>query len=100
MQKLYVLIRKDLGAAYGAVQAGHAVAEWLLQHGQSSEWQNGTLIYLSVENEEELNHWIFKMDKRNMEWTGFREPDMGNQMTAIACLTDTNMFDKLKLWGE
>jgi hypothetical protein len=33
MKKLYVLIRKDLDPSYQAVQAGHAVAEWLLQHG-------------------------------------------------------------------
>jgi len=40
------------------------------------------------------------MNKKNMKWTGFREPDLGNQMTAIACLTDSNMFSGLKLWGE
>jgi hypothetical protein len=53
-----------------------------------------------VTNEEELMYWTFKLDKRNMKWTGFKEPDMNNQMTAIACLTDSNVFDKLKLWGE
>ena len=100
MKKLYVLIRKDLGLSYGAVQAGHAVAEWMLQHGQGAEWQNGTLIYLSVADEKELMYWTFKLDKRNMKWTGFREPDVNNQMTAIACLTDSNMFSGLKLWGE
>ena len=30
--KLYVLIDKNLDPIYGAVQAGHAVAEWLLEH--------------------------------------------------------------------
>lgn len=38
------------------------------------------------------------MEKKNMKWTGFREPDIDNQLTAIACLTDTNMFSSLKLW--
>lgn len=31
MQKLYVLIRSDLSHEQQAVQAGHAVAEWLLK---------------------------------------------------------------------
>lgn len=30
--KLYILIDKNLDTIYGAVQGGHAVAEWLLQH--------------------------------------------------------------------
>jgi len=28
--RLYILIRKDLPTKYGAVQAGHAVAAWML----------------------------------------------------------------------
>jgi len=32
MKKLYILIRKDLSNSYRTVQAGHAVAEWMLQH--------------------------------------------------------------------
>ena len=30
--KLYVLIDKSLDPIYGAVQGGHAVAEWLLEN--------------------------------------------------------------------
>ena len=99
MQKLYILINKELGS-YGSIQGGHAVAEWLLQHGQGSEWRNGTLIYLGVDNEEVLKNWTFKLDKNNMQWTGFIEPDIGNKMTAIACLTDSKIFSKLKLWSN
>jgi hypothetical protein len=35
-----------------------------------------------------------------MKWTGFREPDIGDQMTAIACLTDSKLFSNLKLFGS
>lgn len=33
--KLYVIVRTDMPPAYQAVQAGHAVAEWLLQPGHT-----------------------------------------------------------------
>lgn len=30
--RLYVLVRKDIPKGYQAVQAGHAVAEYMLRH--------------------------------------------------------------------
>ncbi len=55
-RKLFVLVRKDLSRSQQAVQAGHAVAEYLLR-GPSTFWENGTLVYLSVENETNLKLW-------------------------------------------
>ena len=102
MQKLYVLINKELGLIYSAVQAGHAVAEWMLRYGygQLKEWENGTLIYLDVDNEQDLMLWSERLNRRGMEWIGFREPDIGDQLTAIACLTDSKVFSNLKLFLE
>jgi hypothetical protein len=51
-----------------------------------------------VDNEQELMNWILKVETKGLKWAEFREPDIGNQMTAIACLTDTNVFSKLKLY--
>lgn len=97
-KKLYILIRKDLAPAYQAVQAGHAVAAWLLRNpGQAAEWGNHTLIYLQIDNEEELQYWGEKLDRRGLEWTGFREPDIDNQLTAIACYSNGKPFANLKL---
>lgn len=101
MKKLYILIRKDLSNSYRTVQAGHAVAEWMLQHSQlpeTQEWGNGTLIYLDVEDEKELELWTQRLDRRDIKWVGFREPDIGNQLTTIACLTDSKIFSNLKLF--
>ncbi len=89
-QKLYVLVRKDLSKSQQAVQAGHAVAEYLL-HGPITKWENGTLIYLGVNNEQELVDW--KMQLNN--YIEFREPDIGNQITAIA--TEENKFSGMRL---
>ena len=31
--KLYVLCDKNLDPIYGAIQGGHAIAQWLIEHG-------------------------------------------------------------------
>lgn len=92
--RLYVLVRKDLSPSYRAVQAGHAVAEWLL-HDQS--WQNDTLVYLTTRDEWSLCRWADKLDSKDIKWVGFREPDLGNQLTAIAVLSDGKIFKNLEL---
>lgn len=93
-RRLYVLVRKDLPESYRAVQAGHAVAEWLL-HDRS--WNNETLIYLSVPNEVGLYRWADKLCRRKINFVGFKEPDIGNQLTALAVLNDGKIFKNLEL---
>ena len=88
--KLYILIDKNLDPIYGAVQGGHAVAEWLLENWQIQgngdpawEWRNDYLIYLSVD----VNEWYEKLAPfapNHFRWTYFREPDLNNKITAIA----------------
>lgn len=93
--KLYVITRRDLSISQQAVQAGHAVAELILQD-QHTGW-NGTLVYLGVEDEEILSRWVSKLDLRRKTYTKFREPDIGDQLTAIACIDEGSIFSKLKL---
>lgn len=83
--KLYVLISDKLEPIYGAVQGGHAIAQFLIEH-PNSEWQNNTVVYLSCN----LNKFIRQMNKRIYigkyeEYSVFQEPDLDNQITAIAC---------------
>ena len=100
MKKMYVLIRKDLDPSYQAVQAGHALAQFMLEHpDQAQDWDNHTLIYLRVKNEDELKKWWMKID--NMEedapYSTFREPDIGNELTAIATYGNGELYRKLRL---
>jgi len=94
--KLYVLVCKNLSNSQRAVQAGHVVAEFLL-NGPKTSWSNGILVYLGVENEFELEKWIFKLNCKEIKWIGFKEPDIGNQLTAIASEGNDKVFKKLKL---
>ena len=64
--KLYVLVREDLNPTYQAVQSGHAVAQYMLEHGY---WKNETLVYLSVKNEQQLEKWKYKLDKISAKYS-------------------------------
>lgn len=91
----YVLIDQKLDAVYGCVQGGHAVAQWLLEH-PNQEWNNSYLIYLYAD----LDKWKVRLDLVNKDYSSFYEPDLDNQLTAIALQDDGRMFKKLKLVRE
>lgn len=80
---------------YQGVQGGHALAQWLLEN-PNQTWNNDYLIYLQVED---INKFMFKLDIKNIKYSKFIEPDMGNQITAIACQSTDKIFEKLKLMG-
>lgn len=75
MLKLYVLIRDDMSEAQQAVQAGHAIAKFGLEHPEEFRaWQEGsnTLIYLSVV---EPHWWATVLADGDVKYSMFREPD-------------------------
>ena len=96
--KLYILTRRDIGIKYAGVQAGHALAQWMLENPtQAKEWNNGTLVYLSVSCEEDLKAWGKNLDELGISWSGFREPDIGNELTAISTYGNGELYMELKL---
>jgi hypothetical protein len=94
--KLFVITRKDLSNSQQAVQAGHAVAEFLLR-GPKTNWSNGTLVYLGVENKKELDRLQFKLDIEDIPYIKFVEPDMNDEVTAIATDVFSKPLKKLRL---
>ena len=114
--KLYILIDKNLDPIYGAVQGGHAIAEWLQQHWQIKhsndwnedwpiwDWNNDYLIYLSVD----IDKWkklLWNFSPCDYKWIWFNEPDLNNKTTSIAIYPNEfpkeiqKKLDKEKLWG-
>lgn len=92
MQRLYVLIDNNLDSIYGCVQGGHVVAQWLLNH-PNQDWNNSYLIYVSAD----ISKWKEKLDILEVDYTEFREPDLNNQITALAVLNNDKMFKNLRL---
>ena len=120
MKRLYILTRNDLqnvykrddnielfDPSYQAVQGAHAVAQFVLDY-PDNEWKNGFLIFLAVEDEGELEEWWGELNYQNeMKSKGkqfpmstFNEPDLDNQLTAIAVYTNGRMFRKLPIMAQ
>ncbi len=94
--KLYVIVRKDLSVSQRAVQAGHVVASFCL-YCPFSRWNNGTLIYLGIKNLRQLEKLMNQLSYNNNKYIEFREPDIGNQVTAIATDQHHEIFDDMRL---
>lgn len=95
MKKLFVVVRKDLSPSQQAVQAGHAVAAFLL-HGQHL-WKNEILIYLGAKDCHHLQRIMIRLTLDDVNFVEFREPDLNNEVTAIASEVDCKLFNKLNL---
>ena len=96
MKKLYVVVRKDLTKSQQAVQAGHALAEYILLN-KELYWNNGTLVYLGIRNENDLKMLMGNLDNKNIHYTYFQEPDIGHELTAIASLGNNECFNNMNL---
>ena len=96
MKKMYVIVRNNLPTKYRMVQGAHAVAEFLLC-GPETEWDNGTMVFVSVPDTQILKEWVVKLNRANKHWIGFAEPDLDNELTSIACVDTGEIFKELRL---
>lgn len=72
---------------YKAVQSTHAAINFTFEHpSRAGPWfkDSNYLVQLEVENEQKLKELIQKCRKKQLYYTIFREPDIGNEITAIA----------------
>ena len=91
-RRLYVLVDKSLEPVYGCVQGAHCVAEFLLTH-PNQTWNNSYLIYLYAD----VERYKEKLIRRNIDFSEFYEPDLGNKLTAIAVEGNDRLFRNLQL---
>lgn len=85
--KLIVITRKDLNPAVQAVQSAHAAIDFQHQYPSLAKaWHQTSnyLIFLGSEDETHLSTFLSKAIDRGIKHTVFREPDLNNEITAIA----------------
>ena len=86
-EKLRVVTRRDLQLRTQAVQSGHAAIDFIFQHPvEASNWhkESNYLAFLTVADEAELIKLISRAILGGIKHTVFREPDLDNQITAVA----------------
>ena len=96
-QKLVSITRRDLIPGSQAVQAAHAAIDFQHQYPTIAQhWNKNSnyLIFLSVENEQELKRFIQKFQIYDLKHTVFVEPDLDNQITAV-CVEPSERTQKL-----
>lgn len=84
---MYVVTRRDMDAGYQGVQSMHAAIQFGMEHPDiHREWFqiSNYLGWLSVADEQELHRLIIQAQERGIKFSVFREPDVGDQITAVA----------------
>lgn len=78
VEKLYVVVRRDLEVGLRTAQAGHALIGWVMEYGRPPD----NLVVLAVPSLEEL-HRVYDRC-RDVRMVGFHEPDLNDELTAVA----------------
>jgi len=95
---MYVLVRNDLAETYRIVQGSHALAQYALDNSAHFKlWNNRTIVFLGVRNLIELKEYEAKLKNETKVFSSFREPDLDNQLTGLACFDNGYFFKDLKV---
>lgn len=101
---LTIITRKDLRPGYKVVQSAHALADFAVRYVQEfNEWQSKSNYLCCLEaSESRIEILLSKLDELKIKYSVFLEPDIGNEMTAVAIealprTTHSQLFKSLKL---
>ncbi len=72
------MARKDLDVGLRTAQVGHALIGWVLEHGRPPD----NLVVLAVRDLDELHRIYDRLEGHR--FVGFHEPDLGDELTAVA----------------
>ncbi len=84
---MYIVTHSDLPTGYQVPQTAHAAMEFAALYPEEwREWYrtSNSVIVLNTPNELKLYEFAEKLKKNNIKFAEFREPDIGNELTAIA----------------
>ena len=80
----YIFVRQDISPEYQLVQAAHAAMVLGYNLGEEHNPRETYFAVCGVENSKELLSTAIHLESNNFLYESFIEPDIGNQITAIA----------------
>ena len=86
-QPLIIVTRQDFTAGYQIAQSVHAATEFFTEHPSlASQWKrdSNTVVCLAASDETHLRSIATKLQSKNIDVSLFTEPDLNDQLTAIA----------------
>lgn len=81
-----IIVRNDLEPGYKVAQSAHALADFAIKFEREfKQWQLGSNYLCCLEATEfKIQRILYKLDELKIKYNVFFEPDIGNQMTAVA----------------
>lgn len=82
-----MIVRGDLSPGYQLVQSNHALVDFLLRYPQEAREWHTTSNYIAALQTQDENHLMrltASLMKKRVKHVVIREPDIGDQITAIA----------------
>lgn len=81
-----IITKDDLTPGYKVVQSAHALADFAVKfENEFKQWQMGSNYLCCLEaSESKIERILHRLDDLEIKYHKFMEPDIGNQMTAIA----------------
>jgi peptidyl-tRNA hydrolase len=87
LDKLYIVARADLPPGLQFAQGCHALRLFVAEHSEvDKRWYetSNNLVVLSVPDKHALAKLAYDLTVQGIEVSTFREPDLDNELTAIA----------------
>lgn len=81
-----IIVRSDLEPGYKVAQSAHALADFAVKfEHEFKQWQLGSNYLCCLEaDEDKIQRVLSKLKDSGIKHEVFHEPDIGNQMTAVA----------------
>ena len=103
---MYIVTRNDISLQYQIPQVTHAAIQFANDYPLEQEkWfkESNTVVILAAKDIKQLKQFENSLKEKNIKFSSFYEPDIGNELTAIAIVPSEQskkLCSKFKLAGK